>query len=801
MKAGLFAGAATLVLPSLFLSSGAWAQSNPASAAPVAGNQAAPAEQGGLQEIVVTAQRRSENLQRAAIAVTAVTGDTLAAAGVTRPAELTAIVPALQVSQAAGPYNLFYLRGVGNFNGNAFSDSAVAFNFDGVFVGRPSSTTGFFYDLERVEVVKGPQGTLYGRNATGGAINVITKRPEFGHFGVEASGEFGNYDTLRLDAAVNVPLSANAALRLSGIRVRHDGYMNDGTDDQDDWGGRLSLRIEPSDALKINLVADYFQQKGMGVGSTALGFNGAATAFTFKPEDRIDFLSAQGQGFYTSQPNVLLGRTFAAIPASLTPFQNDKYWGISSTIEWKTSLGTLTVVPAHREGKLDYLNFLPGFYIRQKEDTDQSSAEVRFATDDAKALRLLLGGFYYDEKTHDPIVAYAHQSNINIQTVDLGTRSEALFGRLTYGVTPAVRLTVGGRYTWEQKDLAGQLNAATRICVVPTSYFPSYTPGCPTATPIPYALTPPAPNFVPGADGTITLPAGINDTGANARHASFERFTYRLGADWDITPRNLLYASYETGFKSGGFFFSTDAGVYRPEKIEAFTLGSKNRFLDNRLQLNLELFHWRYRDQQISHLGLDSAGIAIFPTENVGKATFKGFEAESRFLATDTTTLSVDVQYLDARYNDFVYSTPNNNGGVSNGTACPNAATPAAVYRVNCSGKRPPNAPEWTLNLGAQQRIPFASGAAVVIDARGHYQTTTLTGLEFLPVEYQPAYWLADAAVTFYASQRRFFVGAFINNAFNKTVVSSSFPTPFSLFEMGNLRPPRTYGVRAGVKF
>ena len=173
--------------------------------------------EGEEQEITITAQRRSESLQRAAIAVSAVTGDSLQAAGITRPTELTSVLPSLQVAPASGPYNLFYLRGVGNFNANVFSDSAIAFNFAGVYVGRPSGTNGFFYDLERVELVKGPQGTLYGRNATGGAINVIPRRPELGELSGSGSIEYGNYDALRLDASINIPLGENGAIRFSGF--------------------------------------------------------------------------------------------------------------------------------------------------------------------------------------------------------------------------------------------------------------------------------------------------------------------------------------------------------------------------------------------------------------------------------------------------------------------------------------------------------------------------------------------------------------------------------------------------------
>jgi len=770
----------------------------PAQAAVAPGGDTAAAST-GLGDIVVTAQRRSESLQRAAIAVTAVTGDTLAAAGVTRPTELTALVPALQVAPAAGPYNLFYLRGVGNFNGNALSDSAIAFNADGVYVGRPSSTTGFFYDLERVEVVKGPQGTLYGRNATGGAINVISKKPQLGELGASVSGEYGNYDALRLDASVNAPLGDNAAVRAAAIKVRRDGYMNDGTDDQNDWGGRLSFRYEPVQALHITVVGDYFRQKGKGVGSSELGIAGQANAFG--PDQRIGFLSPQGQALYTSQPNLVLGRTFSAIPANLPPYQDNKYWGISSTIDWQSSLGTLTIIPAYREGHLDYRNYLPGFFIQQKENSKQTSLEGRFATSDQNPLRALIGAFYYNENTRDPNVYYEHQTNFNSQTINLKTESEAIFGRLTYAIAPEFRLTAGGRQTWESKDFSGVLTAATRACVRPSSYFPTYVPGCPTAQPIPYGTTLPAFNFVPGADGTVTVPTIIDASGANSRHKDFQKFTYRFGADWDITPRNLLYASYETGFKSGGFFFSADSGVFLPETIKALTLGSKNRFWNNRLQINMEAFYWWYRNQQVSHLSVDSKNNSIFPTENVGKATFKGFEIDAQLLPVKNLTLTADLQYLDGKYNSFVYTTPNQNGGVSNGTGCPNASAPTNFYTVDCSGFRPPNAPQWTINLGAQGRLPLQSGSSIVADGRAHYQSRTLTGLEFQPVEYQKAYWTVDTGLTFYAPERRFFVGVFANNLFDKAVIGGTFPTAFSLIYTGSMRPPRTYGARAGAKF
>ena len=769
----------------------------PTEAAAVASAQddtsAAPIET-GLQDIVVTAQRRSESLQRAAVAITAVSGDTLSSAGITRPTELTSVVPSLQVAPAAGPYALFYLRGVGNFNGNALSDSAVAFNFNGVYVGRPSSTTGFFYDLERVEVVKGPQGTLYGRNATGGAINVIPKRAEFGEPSAEGNVEYGNYNALRVDGAVNIPLGQDAALRAAGIYVRHDGYMDDGTDNQKDGGGRVSLRLKPTSTLSINIAADYFRQRGKGTGGTPLGLD---------IDDRAGFFSDAGKAFVSQQHNQVLGRNNVA---QTTPqFLNNEFWGVSSTIELDTPAGTITVIPAYREGSLDYLSYSPGFYLRQREKDKQTSVEARLASDETHPLRYIAGLFYYDETNHVPGSYINQQASVNANVADQTTRSMAAFTRLTYAIVPSFRLSVGGRYTTEDKTLDGFTTAALRLCTRPSTYYPTYVAGCPTAQPIAVSTTipsfVPSANFNPTIDGTITQVANGTYTGTAAKRASFDRVTYRAGADWDVTDRNLLYASYETGFKSGGFFQTVDRGVFRPERIGAWTLGSKNRFFDNRLQLNLEAFYWRYHDQQISHVVADSSGSQILATENVGQATFKGGEAEVRLLATPTTQLTADAQYLDARYDSFVYSAPNNNGGLGNGTACANQGTPGATYVIDCSGRRPPNAPKWTVNLGAQQTVRLGNDGKVVANVRAHYQSKTLTGLEFTEIEYQDAYWTADAQLTYTAPAGRYTIGVFVNNAFDKTVLALASPVPFASYYAGSLRPPRTFGARAGVRF
>src|SRR5579872_6424878 len=486
-----------------------------------------------LQEIVVTAQRREESAQHAAIAISTVGAADIAEANVTTPGGLTELVPALQISDQTGPYSTFYVRGVGSFAANALSDSAVAFNFDNVYIGRVSSTSGFFYDLERVEVLKGPQCTLYGRNATGGAINVISHQPDLGRFDIDASAEYGNYSYFRVEGAVNIPIGDVAAARLAVFHVRHNGYLSDGTDDQDDTGGRLSFRVAPSETFNVSIVGDYFKQGGAGPGSTVTGtLSPFAAAPNFSVSDRVGLLSPAGAAFLAAQPDVLNGRTFAPFP-DITSL-DDRFWGVSATVNWITPIGTVTVIPAYRDSSLSWQSFGPGFYLREIGDDKQTSFEARVASDDHAALRYVVGLFYYDENNHVPDFDVNQQADTSFQAIDTDTVSRAVYGRLTYALTPQVRFTGGVRYTKENKDFSGTLASNVRICVIP---FPI---GCPNAALYPYnSFTPLPPFFIPGPDGTIQTLNTIDRTGANEESASYSRVTWHAGADWDVTDHNL----------------------------------------------------------------------------------------------------------------------------------------------------------------------------------------------------------------------------------------------------------------------
>ncbi|GGC12916.1 TonB-dependent receptor [Novosphingobium endophyticum] len=745
----------------------------------------------GIADIVVTAQRRSENLQRAALAISAVTGDSLAQTGIANVEGLTTVVPSLQVG-ASGPYNLFYLRGVGTFTVNPLSDSTVSFNVDGIAISRPSATSGVFYDIERVEVLKGPQGTLYGRNATGGAINVITREPELNELGGEFSGEYGNYDRVKLNGALNVPLGDNAALRVAATSIDHDPYLSDGTDDQKDRAGRLRFKLEATPDITIQLGADYFHQGGTGTGAVLIRENFV--------EDRIGNTDPRAQAIYASTLYFPAGSFLPPLPNDVN--SNNHFWGVNGSLEWRSDLGTLTVLPAFRRNTIDFRSAASGLHIIENSVSEQTSFEARFASDDSRPLSWLVGGYYLNE-TSDVEGSFNNGFNISNQAYQAPLESLAAFGRLTYAVTDRFRISGGVRYTRDRKEIENNGLNATILC------FEALGTGNPFAclgTPgFPFTGVAPAEALLAAATGA-PIPYGPSGAIIEAQpiiqdqQRTFKKTTWRAGVEFDVAPRSLLYASVETGFKAGGFYVGNFSPFYRPETITAYTVGSKNRFFNNSLQLNAEAFYWKYKDQQVSSITRDQSGAVVFATQNVGRATVKGVEIEAVYSPVRSTVLGINVQYLDAEYDSFVYSVPNLGGPPT--TSCPfTNVGPNQV--IDCSGRPAPQSPKWSINLNAEQTIPLGSAGELVFNAATKYQSAVWLSFEYLSSQRQDSYWMSNAQVTFNPASERWWISGFINNIEDTTVKTIAFPHPQAgaALVSSPLRAPRTYGVRAGVRF
>ena len=755
------------------------------------------ADNGALEEVVVTAQRREESSQRAAVALTALAGSVISDAGITNAAGLTAMVPALQINSTFGPTSAFRLRGVGNIVTNSLGDPAVAVNIDGVFLARPTSVQGLFYDLERVEVLKGPQGTLYGRNATGGAINVISAKPKLGEFGGFAEVEFGSYSNRRVSGALNLPAGANDAFRVATQIVDRDGFYNDGTGDDKSQSARLQYAHAAGETWKFDAGIDYTHQGGQGAGGTVHGLD---------PDSYIGLFDPRADAMYASAFSFAAGNFLQPLVKDI--HNDNTYWGAYAQVEASTPVGTVTILPSYRRSSLDFRSYGSGFAVTSKETDTQKSLEVRLVSKVSAPLSYILGGYYFNED-NDAHTGYGQQFFAAYTHFQPKTDSYAGYLRLTYSLTNALRVSGGVRYTTDRKSARMDSPQGLVICPGFTNTNPPGSgPPCIGGPILPNTMDAPALLFAP--DGSVIPFQPFGATGnflVGSRlqlnpSKSFDKTTYRVGVEFDVAPESLLYATYETGFKSGGFFVSIDDPSYGPETIDSITLGSKNRFLDDRLQLNLELFNWTYKNQQLAHFRFNSQGGAEYVTENIGRTRIRGGELELNARVLRNTLLQSTVQYLDARNQEFVYRNPTLVGPPT--TGCPfGIDTQNPIYFVvDCSGTRPAQAPQWTITGGVEQSIPLRSAGDLKVALRSRYQSESITGFEQLPNQVQKSYTTSDASLAYVVPKGNLTVTAFVNNVEDKGAVGFSQPHPRApslLIDM--LRPPRTYGLRVGVTF
>lgn len=730
---------------------------------------AAETSTAGLEEVVVTAQRREETAQRAAIPITAVAGEAVTQSSVTQATDLTRLIPSIQVAPASSLTQI-YLRGVGTFAANAFAEQGVAFNLNGVYLSRPAAPAGLFYDLERIEVLKGPQGTLYGRNATGGAVNVIAARPVIGETSGFFHTEIGNYSAVKSSAAVNVAVNDSAAFRFSGQYVERDGYFNDGYDDEDSHAVRAQFRLEKT-AVDFSVMADYANIGGKGVGGTIMPL--------LAGKDRLGPSDPRVIAEYLTRPPT---PPVPQIIARDDGYQDNEFYGIIATLEADLGPATLTIVPAYRKTDLDFLSYSSSFYIDVEELSEQSSFEARLSNT-GNDWSWVTGLYYFNENvTADQFFDQA--SNGTLIQSDLDTTSYALFGQATYSVTDTFRITAGLRYTEDNKKQ--QTYAETRPF---TGFVP---PGPPDFTPI-IAIIPSNP---------------VSDV-------DFDKTTWKLGIELDVADQSLLYASVSTGFKSGILYSATGRNYSDPETLTAYTIGSKNRFLGNTLQFNVEAFYWDYEDQHIAHLGPVQVAETpvgpifgpVFMTENAGQATIYGVETDLLWLPSPNGLLSLNLQYLDTEYDELRYQAYSPTGAPPV-LGCPAAATDltgttptARIYDVDCSGRPMVNAPEWTINLGYEHGFELNRGR-IIVGADTRIESSRYLSMEFLDLGKQKSYTMSNLRVTYETEAGGLALTAFVNNIEDELVFSNSLQSPAKAGTIYNqMRPPRTYGMRLSLRF
>ena len=715
-----------------------------------AADQAASADT--LEEIVVTAEKRSENLQKVPLTINVVSAEQLASTGAISAVDLNAMVPGMQVV-AQGPFAMVSIRGIGTQQANQFGDPVIGYNVDGVIHDRSINASAGFFDVQRIEVLKGPQGTLYGRNATAGAINIITNKPS-DEFGVAAQVDVGNYNTVNVSGMINAPISDTLSSRFAFQTIHHTGYFSDGFNDSDEVDARAHILYKPSSTVSILLSADYAHQGGKGPEDVPLPIGN-------DPWDS-HFYSWSVGASTAGTPNV---------PQSyynLVPFENNRFYGISAQLDADLGFATLTVVPAFRytHQYMLYHNFDAYSYLDNPSQQTTVEARLGHTSDGSAGSLTWVGGLYFFRLSQTAIAAYEYNcfcandasaayiispNNVGRNLSDLNSRSYAGFAQATYSFTQTLRATLGGRYTHDQKSENG------------TQVTNLYTIGV--------VVTPP-------------------DVGS----ASWSNFSWKAGIEGDLSDSSLLYASVSTGYKAGGLNEGFNAPPYQPEKLTAYSLGSKNKLWNDRLLLNGEVFYWDYKNHQVATTsGLPGGGVGYVGV-NIPKSTEYGADLDLQALVTSHDRLSVSAEYLVGKTG--AYTLPTSSLGVDYTT----------------TGTSMISAPRWnyTVELSHDWRLP--NGGSVVAAGLFHYTTRQLLYGIAIPDAYAPAVGLGDLNLTYNAPKEQWFIRGYVNNVANRAAVLSVFagyenrdfigPNPGSDFrQYGNVNSPRTYGVRIGTQF
>ena len=562
---------------------------------------------GAVDEIVVTAQRREENLQDVPLAVSAFSERALANLQADDLGDLNGSVPNLEIHVGDASNAVVYIRGVGQIDSLAFADPGVGIYVDDVYLGRAQGAFLDVYDVERIEVLRGPQGTLYGRNTIGGAVKFVSK-PLTSELGGQAELSYGSYDRLDVKGTINLPLVPDKLLAKAAIaHSRRDGYAENlvnGRDDGDKdlWAGRLALEFRPSDTLSFRLNGDLSKDS--------------------PDTSRTPARATQVLGVAEPNPDPF------EIEADFNGRNDLRTGGVSLGSSWSpTDALTLKSITAYREMEYDAELDLDAtrfafFGVYVNEDQNQFSQELQLTSSGA-GLNIVGGLFYFDE--HDETLSGLYGPALGLVTGsfnDQRNKSYAAYGQASVDLSERLTATAGLRYTYEKKKFDRT-----------QQFFPATTP-----FPFPY-------------EGGL-LVTDIDTSG------NWDSLSPKFGLDYAMSDNVMAYASVSRGFKSGGFDGRSNdargAQPYDPETLWAYEIGVKSSLLDRRLTANFAAFQNDYKDLQLSSFVADASGNFAALFTNAGKARIRGAEAELAARLIAGLSLNGTVGYLDAEYLEFI---------------------------------------------------------------------------------------------------------------------------------------------------
>lgn len=725
-------------------------------AAPTMAQQALDTQQASnVDDIVVTARRREESLKDVPVAVTAVTSERLEQTGAADITTLQAQTPNATVQVARGTNSTLttFIRGVGQQDPLWGFEPGVGLYVDDVYVARPQGAVLDIFDIERLEVLRGPQGTLYGRNTIGGAIKYVTKRlsPE-----QEATlkAAYGSYNQVDLIASGSTPL--NDTLRIGGAIARYtrDGYgknLNTGEEhyNKDVMAGRLSVEWTPRDDLFFRLAGDI----------------------------TIDESNAR-------HAHRLLAPTEGKVYDTRAGVGDDGYVrtrGLSLTGEWNVNdTVTLKSITAWRDGdtKGDGIDFdglpeayldIPGYYA-----DSQFTQELQVLFQGAR-WQGVAGVFYMDAMSKGAFDTVVGKNVLEVApgtfvpfpvTTYTGgkvdTESFAVFADFNYDVTDQLSLSLGGRWTQDKKSVTQlrQLYSGIR-----SPYFHNLEA---------VAIGGPATNY------------SNSDT--------YSEFTPRVSASYKFTPELTAYASYGRGFKSGGFDMRGDAKLYpetvdgyQPEVVDTYEIGLKGSLLDRRINFATALFKSDYKNQQITSQFYIPPKDVVSYVDNAGSSEIWGWELEASARITDSFIPRLTLGYLDAKFNDFV------------------TLNPLTGKRENLADQRHfQNTPDWTGSLALPYSFDLGDKGSLVLTPIASYRGATQMFETPIPMLDQGAYWLYDATLMWTSPDMRYRVSLAGRNLGDERYRAGGYNFPGAITGdsvVAFYGPPRTVTLSVTAKF
>ena len=710
-----------------------------------------------LAEVIVTAEKHTENLQHVALAVTAVSGSDLEDKLITDVMGLTGAAPGLTVSHGFG--TRFTIRGISETNFDTNVEDKAAVHVDGVFSSKPFGANVALFDIQRIEVLRGPQGTLYGQNAVSGVVNIITNRP-VNELLAEASVGVGNYGRIEASAMGNVPLSDTLQLRAAFQSVRHSGYLEQNEpglirfDDEDTIAGRVSLAWQPSEAISLLLSGNFAHEGGNGPAQVLAPHTQPNSVGVFVPQ-----VVPPNKGFLIP---TYYGSPYGGNADFLgVPQFDTTIWGVHAQLDWKLSDHvSLTWIPAY--GVVNFLQqgvywSVPASY---HVPTREWSNEIRLASPEADG-RLQWTAGLYQHRNISPYYSSVNAGNAfgipNFRYLqsfdDQNGASYAAFGQATFAVTDAIRLTGGGRFSVDQKSIRGFVNLGDEGTA----------------------------RYAPAIDGT-TIAVADNS-------ATWRRFTWKGEVDADLTSHSLAYGSVTTGVHAGGFYDTASPNIFSPEKTISYEIGSKNRFLDNRLQLNGDIFYQRTSDYQVQAVrnvinipGQPSQPATVVSNISQPQLVY-GLEAELNFLLSSRDKFDVLLAYLHAYYSD----------GLSFQI---NPGQPVQVL----GGLQLPGAPRWNTTLSYEHDFDLPAQYTLAVHVDSNIQSSKWLTFDHEPYTQQPSYTRTDAHIVLGAPQGRFETDLWIKNIEDTAVAEFASTSPFGTGVYTNVLPPRTFGVNVRVR-